>query len=300
MRIHTWFKYGPARSARAAKYRLNIRPVRYVFAASSNVDSGESFLFVALAVISGVWAFHIGRRSYAVVHFGKPPRAANAYAATFFSCLGGLWISLTRFAAAEIRDDLAYQGLFVAGGAAAIAAATIGLCVLGIDAVDDGVARANPAACVATCGLWVAVTLCAIGSNIGDGDFVGTGFIPLAIGLAMLIGLTAVYSAATRMFAVITVDRSRAAGVRFAGFIIAAAVPVANAAAGNWVSVSATGHDFAITLPLLLGLLGLAIGLQKRAEKTETAAVSSSWKRGLGSSGLLLAISIGVTWGFYR
>lgn len=184
--------------------------------------------------------------------------------------LAGLWLFIATSAAKEVRETVGYQVLFVAATAVAFGFATRGLAVLGIDLIADGVERYNPAAQIACGGLWVAITICSGGANLGEGDFVFTTIGPFVFAELLLLAFAAGFSVATSGFEAIVIEHNVWAGVRFAGWLIAGSLPLAWAASGDWVSAEATLHDFGRTVPVLLGLLACGITIERRGNAVRT------------------------------
>jgi hypothetical protein len=255
------------------------------------VDGAEFILLLILAAIGGSWASRTAHRVFENSPLIRGSGRRIFYALLYIICHVVLWIVLATQASREVRQDLGLQALFVAGGMTAVAGVTEIVGIFGLHAVDDGIERNNPAARAAVAGLWIATTLCSIAANLGEGDFVGTTFAPLAIALMVLLTLCAAYSAATRGFAVITVERDRAAGIRFAGWVIAASIPLAKASRGDWVSLTATLRDFALELPALALGLALALGFEMWIRRSGMESPINSWKRGVGPAALYLGVA---------
>lgn len=257
--------------------------------ARSSVDEGDAFFLVALTVISGWWTICCMRRLWLGVGAGEPAGSAWTYVIAIALCLGGLEYGLRTLADGEVRGDGWLQALFVAGGMTAIAVATEVAGLLGVNALADGIERRNRSARIAVVGLWIATTVCSIGANIGEGDTIGTTFGPLTIALGSLLLVLAVVSAATRGYVAIAMERSMAAGWRFAGLAIGASLPLAQAASGDWVSIEATLDDFVRAAPVLLALLAAAVGVEGFVAR-RPVVTSDVWSRGIAPAAVFLAI----------
>lgn len=257
------------------------------------VDENEFVLLLILSVVAGRWAYRFALRLYCAGDLLTRSRQRWTYGVAAVGCLAVLWTCLATVAARDVRHDLGLQALFVAGGLAAIAVTTVVTGVLGLDALADGLERDNASARIAICGLWIATTVCSIGANIGEGSFVGTTFIPLALSVAALGAIVAIVSAATGGLLPITVERDSAAGIRFAGLMIAASIPLAHSSSGDWLSLRATSHDFVAELPALIGIVGLAVGIEKIAGRTQRR--DDRLRRGLAPALLFVLLAIAAT-----
>jgi hypothetical protein len=149
--------------------------------------------------------------------------------------------------------------------------------VIGIQPLNDSLERANPAVIPAVVGTLLGTTALNIGANIGQGDEIGTTLFPLAMGLALWIGFGVLLGAITPLIERITVTRESLAGLTFGLIWFSASLPLARAAAGDWVSFAATTIDFAGALPALLALL-----------ITGRLLASSPWKTGFNHKTVVL------------
>lgn len=228
------------------------------------MDEGEVCLAILFGVVGSIW---LGRHGWRVAHItplaAKPSARVPLWFTPFVS-LGTLWIVLLSVAAKEVRTTPGYQVLFVGATATAFAFGTTAFSALGLDPARDGVERSNRAARLAVVGLWIAITICSIGANIGEGDTVLSTLIPLALGTLALAGLTGLLSAATDGLPGIVIEHDVRAGMRLVGLLVAWSFPLAHASAGDWQSVSATLHDFKAASPMLLALLCAGIFVEKQ------------------------------------
>jgi hypothetical protein len=173
------------------------------------------------------------------------------------ACAMLLLIILRLYAAEDVRQAGEYLLMYSAMGAG-----WVGILALyffpyfGFHYLDDAVERANPAATAAICGALIGFTFAFAGGNIGDGP--GWWVVVFSSGLAT-VTLAASWALLARLAAMheeITVDRDMATGLRLGGFLVAGGMICGRAAAGNWVSATATFHDFWrvgwIMVPLLV------------------------------------------------
>jgi len=198
---------------------------------------------------------------------------------TLVGCQLALIIALTFYAAQEVRESLGYRTLFVAAAALEIELVSRGMTVLGLGPLDDGLERNNPAARLATIGVWVACTLGAIGSNLGEGDETYTTLIPMMLDAIGLLAMGLLAAIATRGFMAVVVEHNRHAGVRLGAFFIAAGLPLAHAASGDWVSLEDTLGDFGMACAPEAMLMGVFLIVERRISRTpkQGARTRSFW-----------------------
>ena len=158
-------------------------------------------------------------------------------------CLAITWPVLDRWAAREVRESPTYQLLFLLGGAAWLALTARFLLLVGLSARDDAIEAGNPAAVIAICAALLATTICYAGANAGEGPTIWTTFIPAAIATACLLLLWIFYELLTRSFEAVTIARDRASAYRLAGWLVAAALILGRAAAGDFQSWHQTMSD---------------------------------------------------------
>ena len=171
----------------------------------------------------------------------------------------------------------------------------------GLDLETDGFERQNVAARIAIIGLWIAVTICAIGANLGEGEEIETTLFPLGLCAGGLLAVALGLSMATRGFSPVAIERDRAAGVRIASLFVASSVPLARAASGDWVSTEETVRDFAVAVPTLVALVVCAAVAEAwftRARRN-TPREGSLWAHGvLPATGYFFLVT--AAWRFIR
>ena len=222
------------------------------------MSGDELFVLVASGVITlPAWLTW----DYRAVRLGRVPTASRGL--LLVSPLVGaltLFGALKTLSAHDVRDAPEYLLLYLLLGAAWVALAMLCLPLLGVSARDDVLERGNRAAADAVAGALIAITLCYIGANIGDGP--GWWVVVFSAGLATgaLFLTWLVLEIATGVSDVVTIDRDRAAGVRLAGFLLACGAIFGRAAAGDWESAVLTVQDFGqVALPAIPLLVGAAI-----------------------------------------
>ena len=150
---------------------------------------------------------------------------------------------LLLFSASDVRTSAFYIFEYLVLGIAWVAICEWLFRYLGISAIFDVVERRNLAAFAAITGAFIGVACCYAGGNVGEGP--GAEVVFFASGLATLIFFVLwwLFSIVTQVDYTITSDRDITAGLRLGGFLAAAGVILGRAAAGNWVSYSATVND---------------------------------------------------------
>ncbi len=201
---------------------------------------------------------------------------------------------LKTVASFDVVDDLRYISLYFFLGLAWVGAATLAFPTAGLHMRDDAVERRNPAVAPAVGGAIVGLAAAYAGGNIGDGPgwwvVVASAFISTAgflLAWQLLEALTGIAES-------ITVERDVAAGWRLGGFLVAVGLVLGRSVAGDWVSASATLHDAALTGWPGLGLLALAIVLERTLRVTPAAP-----SRPVSSHGVMPAagmIALAITW----
>jgi uncharacterized membrane protein YjfL (UPF0719 family) len=239
---------------------------------------------VVLTLLSAVFALVMWIRWYVeparLQRLGAPRGAATVLQLTPLFCLGVLLLILRTLASHDVRGDPRYLAMYTALGAAWVAASILIMPAVGLHIRDDVHERGNAAAAYAAAGALLGMTLAFSGGNIGDGP--GWWVVIFSAGLAtaglyILWGLLELAHVSEH----VTVERDSAAGVRLAGFLIAGGMILGRAAAGDWISASATLADFArVGLPAL-GLVPIAFVVERYGRPTAQHPVRSVMQWGV-------------------
>ena len=176
---------------------------------------------------------------------------------------GLLYVVLTRWSAHDVRDSTPYLGFYAVLGAGWLGLVRPILDYLDLRLRDDVLERGNPASSWAGGGAMLGLMACFAGGNIGDGPgwWVVIYSAMLATGTAFLSWIA--LDLCTGIADTISIGRDVAAGVRAAGFWIGLGLILGRAAAGNWVSFEAANIDFLTYGWPALGLLAVAIGIER-------------------------------------
>lgn len=257
------------------------------------MSAGEKILtLVSIAFASVMWV-----RWYLVPaglqRLGAPKTGWIALYAAPAVCVVLLFIVLRTAASHDVRDDIRYLGMYVALGAAWIAAAALLLPVVGLSVRDDVHERANPAAAYAIAGALIGVTLGFAGGNVGDGP--GWWVVLFSSGLATLAlyALWLVFEQFTDVSDHVTIERDSASGLRLGGLLIACGLILGRAAAGDWVSATATVNDFVRVGFPALGLLAIAIAVEMRARPTMARPTPSPAQWGVVPAAVYVVLAVG-------
>jgi hypothetical protein len=254
--------------------------------------------WVCIAILAtSVMAWRIFSLTSLACDFG--PRLVLSTA--LVSCQFALILVLTFYAAREVRESLGYRILFVAAAAVEIELVSRGMSVLGLGPLEDGLERNNRAARFAAVGVWVACTLGAIGSNLGEGDEIYTTLIPMTLAATGLLAMALLASIVTRGFKTVVVERDDYAGMRLGAFFISAGLPLAQAASGDWVSLTDTLVDYGVAcVPegILIGLFLLVEGCLSR-DPDHGSRPRSFWSNALLPTAAYLALPL-IWWRLFR
>lgn len=184
-------------------------------------------------------------------------------------CLAVITIILKQYASFDVRDSGTYMFFYVAMGMAWIGL-FLSMPIWGVSIRDDALERRNPAAAITIVGLMLGLTFAFAGGNIGDGP--GWWVVVFASGLAT-INLLLFWWLLNQIAAAVehvTIDRDRASGVRSAAYLMGCGLISGRAAAGDWVSASATLVDFVEVAWLCVVLLVIAALLERITKPTPT------------------------------
>lgn len=252
---------------------------------------GEVLLLTASLVVALVgwarWGYRIGR----VVQLRRQTAPRRLVAWTPIACALLLFLLLKRFAAADVRDDGRYLTQYELLGLAWLVGWERIVRWLGLAAREDVAEQQNPAAAIAIAGALLGGTLTFAGANVGDGPGFEVVLFTALLATAAHAAVAALHAAIGGMHELITVERDLAAGLRTAGFHLAAGLLAGRAAAGDWISTADATHDLvAHGWPLLP--LGIAAALIDRISRpTPDRPAPSPLLHGVVPAGLYLALA---------
>ena len=201
---------------------------------------------------------------------------------------------LLRFAASDVRSDGFYIFLFMALGMAWMMLGAQIFPFLGISIREDAVEQGNRAATVASSGGLLGFLLAYAGGNIGEGPTIWTTIFPcLVAGAGLLLGWF-LLELGSRVSLAITEERDIASGWRLAGFLISIGLILGRAVAGDWHSAAATIHDFIAQAWPVLGLVLIAIFVERTSQPTLKRPEPSIRKCGFLPALVYLGIALAV------
>jgi len=197
-----------------------------------------------------------------------------------------IWQVLRRWADDEVRDHAGYLFLLMGWGLIWQMLSTVGIAPwFGLSVREDAVGAKNRAASVGLAGVILGNSLCYAGANVGEGPSLWNNlFSALLASVGLFLGWGIVQSGG-RISDSIAEERDLSAGMRLAGFLVAAGLVLGRAVAGDWVSSAETMKDcIKFGWPVLL--LALAAGVIERAFRPSRERPFPEWK----IYGLLTAI----------
>src|SRR5258707_902084 len=208
------------------------------------VDETETFVFIVCGILALILLIRWYYRLLSVPDFISPLNTRLPLVIVPAVCTLILVFILKTLASSDVRDSAIYIMFYTVMGLAVLGIADLFFPFFGISLRDDVVERRNGAASTALTGALVAVTLCYAGGNIGEGPGWWVVVIAAVLALIGLFGVWFILEAVTQITETITIDRDRAAGLRLAGYLVAAGLILGRAVAGDWVSLDATVVDF--------------------------------------------------------
>jgi len=184
---------------------------------------------------------------------------------------------LMRFSASDVRSDTYYMLVYLGLGVIWLALVKWLFPFLGISLEGDVLERGNLAALAALSGALVGASLCYSGGNIGEGP--GAEVVIFSAGLATLAWLLGWYvlTLISEVDYAVTVERDLASGIRLGGYLVASGLILGRAAAGNWVSYSATVSDMLVYGISAAGLLLLLALIVERFSRLSVETPRRSW-----------------------
>ncbi|HKQ61374.1 MAG TPA: hypothetical protein VJS92_08770 [Candidatus Polarisedimenticolaceae bacterium] len=233
-------------------------------------DRDGFWLLVAVLGALALWGLYY-RRLWALARLRVSKQAYLLLFCAPLFCLALVIYLLSRFAASDVRPSPGYLVFYVALGALVVGVATRLTLWLGVSARDDGLERGNAAAAWTMTGAMIALTLCYLGGNFGEGPGWHVVLFSAVLAIGGLFAAWGLVELLGGISEAITVDRDLGTGIHMAGFLTACGMILGRAVAGNWVSVPATFHDFiSVGWPVLFWVGAEALmGAQGRWAKTQ-------------------------------
>lgn len=152
-------------------------------------------------------------------------------------------VALRAWGAAEVRADGIRVSALTCAGAGWLFFSTALFSWFGLSLRDDVQERNNVAALVAICGAIIASAVIYAGGSVGEGPSYLNNVFSIGLAAAGFFVLWLLLELGGRISSSITEERDIASGIRMSGFLVAVALVLGRAAAGDWHSESATVHD---------------------------------------------------------
>jgi len=183
-------------------------------------------------------------QGFVIQSFREPPIFKWAMIVCFAASLALIAAALWLWGAVEVRGEfgegfgLTFFGFFW------IAILSLLFPWLGLSIEQDIGASHKPAALVALFGAVLALATIYAAGSLGEGPSYWNNIFSAALGTAAFFALWLVLELGGRMSASIAEERDLGSGIRFCGFVLAVALILGRAVAGDWHSESATVRDF--------------------------------------------------------
>jgi len=224
-------------------------------------------LLICIFLTLGFWGAWV-RQPIKFPSAGMPRRPTRVLRLAPLVAALVLFAVLKTLSSFDVQDSAVYLTFYMLMGAAWVGVTTQLTALAGVSRRDDVIERRNGAAAIALAGAIVGITLAFAGGNIGDGPGWWVVVFSAAISTGTLYLLWLAFDNLTRINDTVTVERDPAAGVRLAGFLIAAGMLLGRGVAGDWVSAAATLRDFVVTAWPVFVLLAVAVAVERALRPT--------------------------------
>ena len=264
----------------------------FAAAASEEWDGDEVFLLIVSAITCVVGIFMWGRWFSSTGTLGreKAPRGVMVFAVLVSI---GVLAAVTWFwTAKEIRHGQPYTWLVLAMGGAWLVVCSVLFRWLGLSVREDACERRNPAAALAVSGALVGPMFVYCGAITGEGPSFWNNVFSALLGGAAWFALWLTLETVTKVSRSITEDRDLAAGTRLGAFLAAEGMVLGRALAGNWHSAEATTRDFLRDGWPAIGLLVLAVILERMLRPTAANPFPAWPTRGVPAAMLYVAAAM--------
>jgi uncharacterized membrane protein YjfL (UPF0719 family) len=195
--------------------------------------------------------------------------------------LGFIFSILRKLAATDVRGDPLYIAFYLLVGAAWVGGATLVFPFLGISARDDILERGNIASEWAVVGALAGISCSFAGANIGNGSGVAAVVFSSILSSGLFLALWFALDFLTSVSDAITIDRTKGAGIRLAGFLLGLGLLSGWSVAGDWGSASATLKDFVLSswpaVVLTIVAVFVELALQRSSIHISERTISSAF-----------------------
>ena len=203
-------------------------------------------------------------------------------------------VALHRWGAAEVRTHVSEILLLTGGGAVWLILATKLFPWLGLSVHDDAVERRNVAALVALSGAILAVAIIYAGGSLGEGPSYLNNLFSATLGTTGWLVLWVLLELGSNVSKSIAEERDLASGLRLCAFLVAVALVLGRAVAGDWHSETATLHDFVRDGWPAAPLCGIALIIERFARPSRRRPFPAWSSYGLLPA--LLYLSLATNW----
>jgi hypothetical protein len=146
-----------------------------------------------------------------------------------------VFLTLLGYAAEDVRGNSTYLALYTLLGAASIGLIWKIAPWFGIIVRDDLLERKNSAALTPAISIILCGAIMYAGANIGEGPGVYAVMASVGLAISSWLVLWRMYEQFTKASEKITIERNHAAGVKLSALLVANAVTLGGAAAGDWI-----------------------------------------------------------------
>jgi hypothetical protein len=165
--------------------------------------------------------------------------------------------------AEEVRANLGAVVVLTCIGAVWLLFATKLFAWLGVSCRDDVIERSNRAALVGICGAVLSAAIIYAGGSLGEGPSYSNNFFSAGVGTAGWLALWLLLEIGGDLSTSIAEERDLASGIRLCGFLLAEALVLGRAVAGDWHSAVGTVRDFIADGWPGLVLCGIAVTIEQ-------------------------------------
>lgn len=224
------------------------------------------------------------------------PEIPWSFVLSVLTSLALIAVALHFWGAAEVRDNFGIVVLLTCVGGVWLIFATKLFAWLGVSCRDDMIERNNRAALVALCGAVMSAATIYAGGSLGEGPSYSNNFFSAGLGTAGWLALWLALEIGGDISTSIAEERDLASGIRLCGFLLAEALVVARAVAGDWHSASGTVHDFIADGWPALVLCAFALTIEQFVRPSPKRPFPAWPAFGLIPALFYLALAIGWLW----
>ena len=212
------------------------------------------------------------------------------------ACAALIFSVLRAAASFDVRDNELCLFMYIVLGLAWLRLMEPFFAYLGVSARDDVIERRNRAATPAFIGALLGVTCCYAGGNVGDGPGWWVVVLSAALATASLIVVWMLFIELTPSADAIAIDRDPSAGCRLAGLLVGCGILLGRSVAGDWSSSRALIADWVQWLPIVLGLLGIAVLIERVSRPRPDRPVAPLLAFGVLPAAIEIGAAAAIVW----